>query len=179
MYECNSVTPLICPSNGCGNRFCGRGREGGVGATDSMGALTPWGSGQYWGGEDGRAGAGVPPQSLGGSSRPVPSFPVRWNVPAQGGSLLVSGVRGVGGFGHLLLLAHISQSALGVVSCLFAGLMALAGAAGVDHAPTAARASVCATGVGGFGLGRDELSQQSNGTRWWGIGGRTRRVDPV
>jgi hypothetical protein len=33
------------------------------------------------------------------------------------GLLVGVGVLGVGGFGHLLLLAHISQSVLGVVSC--------------------------------------------------------------
>ena len=51
-----------------------------------------------------------------GSSLPAPSFPLRREILARG--LLVGvGVLGVGGFGHLLLLAHISPSVLGVVAC--------------------------------------------------------------
>ena len=37
--------------------------------------------------------------------------------PSSRGLLVRVGVFGVGGFGHLLLLAHISQSVLGVVAC--------------------------------------------------------------
>ena len=39
-----------------------------------------------------------------GLSHPVPSFPLRRKILAQGGPFVAVGVLGVGGFGHLLLL---------------------------------------------------------------------------
>ena len=75
-----------------------------------------------WGG--GRGGGGV-------LSHPVPSFPLRRKILAQGGSVLVSL------YLVLVVLAHISQSVLDVSFTRVAGLMASAGAAVVDHACSA------------------------------------------
>ena len=48
---------------------------------------------------------------------PCPLLPLEEGDPGSRGLLVGVGVLGVGGFGHLLLLAHISQSVLGVVAC--------------------------------------------------------------
>ena len=48
---------------------------------------------------------------------PYPLLPLEEEDPCSKGLLSGVSVLGVGGFGHLLLLAHISQSVLGVVSC--------------------------------------------------------------
>ena len=63
-----------------------------------------------------------------GSSHPVPSFPLRRKILAQWGLLVGVRVLGVGGFRHLLLLAHVSQSVLGIVkgggvTCSFGAVM--------------------------------------------------------
>ena len=52
-----------------------------------------------------------------GSLYPAPLFPLGRVVLAQGGLLVGVSLLGAGGFGHLLLLAHTSQSVMGVVSC--------------------------------------------------------------
>ena len=48
---------------------------------------------------------------------PCPFFPLKEERPGSRGFLVGVGVLGVAGFGHLLLLAPISESVLGVVSC--------------------------------------------------------------
>ena len=47
---------------------------------------------------------------------PCPLVPLEEEGPGSRGLLVGVGVLGVGGFGHLLLLVHMSQSVLGVVS---------------------------------------------------------------
>ena len=70
-----------------------------------------------------------------GSLCPVPSFPLRREILAQGGSLSVLVCLVLVGFGHLLLLAHVSHPVCpGRSFMLFAGMIAPAGAAVVDHA---------------------------------------------
>ena len=48
---------------------------------------------------------------------PCPFLPLEEGDPGSRGLLVGVGVLGVGSFGHLLLLAHISQSVVGVVAC--------------------------------------------------------------
>ena len=48
---------------------------------------------------------------------PCPLLPLEEEGPGSRGLPVGVGALGVGGFGHLLLLAHISQSVLGIVSC--------------------------------------------------------------
>ena len=48
---------------------------------------------------------------------PCPLLPLEEGDSGSMELLVGVGVLGVGGFGHLLLLAHISQSVLGVVAC--------------------------------------------------------------
>ena len=45
-----------------------------------------------------------------------PLLPLEEEGPGSRGLLVAVGILGVGGFGHMLLLAHISQSFPGVVS---------------------------------------------------------------
>ena len=56
---------------------------------------------------------------MGGSGfvSPCPLLPLEEADPGPRGLLVGVGVLSVGGFGHLLLLAHVSQSVLGVVAC--------------------------------------------------------------
>ena len=56
-----------------------------------------------------------------GTVAPCPLLPLEKEHPGSSGLLVSIGVCGVGDVGHLLLLAHISQSVLGVVAyCLMA-----------------------------------------------------------
>ena len=48
---------------------------------------------------------------------PRPLLPLEEEGPGSKGLLVGVSALGVGGFGHLLLLAHISQSVIGIVSC--------------------------------------------------------------
>ena len=103
---------------------------------------------------------------MGSGSRfvtPCPLLPLEEEDLGSRGFLVGVGVLGAGGFGHLLLLAHIIQSVVGWASCmLFAGMLALAGVAVVDHACSARRQSK------GSGPGLVPLRTRP---RSWGEGG--------
>ena len=96
---CPSLSP--CPvSSGPSRFFLPWGALGG--------SVLLWGGGRGGGGGRG---------SESGFVAPCPLLPLGEEYPGSRRLLVGARVLGVGGFGHLLLLAHLSQSVLGVVAC--------------------------------------------------------------